>query len=260
MNKRLGQHSLVNNSAINKIISALDLKSGETIIEIGPGKGALTIPLAEKCEKTGCKIVAIEKDHSLVTWLLGKLVTWTNSEIIKGDALRLINQVTNQLSNWKLAGNIPYYITGKLLRIIGDLNRKPELTVLTIQKEVAERICAQKGEMNLLAAITQAWAKPEIIGYLKPSDFNPPPKVESAIIKLETKARELESGKWENYCKMVKIIFKQPRKTLLNNLSFGLKIAKNELIGALRALGFDEKTRPQALSLKDLAVLVDNLS
>ena len=94
MNKRLGQHSLVNNSAINKIISALDLKSGETIIEIGPGKGALTIPLAEKCEKTGCKIVAIEKDHSLVTWLLGKLVTWTNSEIIKGDALRLINQVT----------------------------------------------------------------------------------------------------------------------------------------------------------------------
>src|SRR3989344_1254738 len=226
MNKRLGQHFLINKFAIKKIVAALNLKANDTIIEIGPGKGALTFPLLEECQKLNCKIIGVEKDPELVNKLESyKVKKFYNFEIINGDALKILPDYKLQTTGYKLIGNIPYYITGKLLRILSELENKPKLIVLTIQREVAERITAKQGEMNLLAAAVQVWAEAEIIGYLKPSDFSPPPKVESAIIKLATRIQPLVTRDGvDDYYKIIKILFKQPRKTLLNNLSAGLKI------------------------------------
>ena len=140
------------------------------------------------------------------------------------------------------------------MRILGELENRPKLIVLTIQKEVAERICTSPPKMNLLAAAVQIWAKPEIIGNLKPKDFNPPPEVSSAIIKL-TPDPKLTPKELEKYYKLIKISFKQPRKTLLNNLSTPAHQTKEEILEILRKIGLKGDERPQNLSLNQLVEL-----
>src|SRR3989344_6463127 len=257
--KKLGQHFLINQSAIKKIIASLELKNQETIVEIGPGEGALTLPLAEECQKIGCKLIGIEKDPALAKALevkSGKL------NIMVGDILKelpqLISHFPHPTSNIKIVCNIPYYITGKLMRVLSELEIKPSSIVLTIQKEVAERIAAKPPEMNLLAAATQFWAEPKIIGYLKPKDFSPPPKVESAILKLTPNNLLTPETNRLNYYKLIKIIFKQPRKTLLNNLVDGLGISKLAALEKLKKIGLPGQERPQNLNLKNIEYLAND--
>ena len=189
MGERLGQHFLTNKGKIKEIIEALGLKDGDTVIEIGAGHGELTEAIIAKlqdCKIANCKIIAIEKDPELATRVSG--LGYRNIEVITGDALKIIPEITKSYTlypkSYKIVGNIPYYITGYLLRVIGELENKPKLTILTIQKEVAERICAKPPKMNLLAASVQFWVNLEIIGYISRGDFEPKPKVDSAIIKL----------------------------------------------------------------------------
>src|SRR3989344_5683701 len=301
MSKKLGQHFLINKAAIKKIIAALDLspsgrfpeggQNNEKIIEIGPGKGALTLPLVNQCQdqRPKCQVIAIEKDKALAETLTRKSVNsnW-KLEIIEGDALKILpNLITNYrllITDYKIVGNIPYYITGKLLRILGDLitvpsghlpqgdNYKLPITniVLTIQREVAERITAKPPRMNLLAAAIQFWAEPEIIGYLKPADFSPSPKVDSAIMKLTPK-------KITNYSRFFPKIedprsailsesgsgqlpttnYYQPRKTLLNNLAVGLKLDKTKALEIMKTAGLKGNERPQDLSLEKIHELLE---
>ncbi len=259
--RSLGQHFLKNKPAIQKIIASLELKTGETIVEIGPGKGALTIPLIEECRKTGCNFIAIEKDVALADQLRHKGIM----EVRAGDALKELPRLIEKLKidNWKLVGNIPYYITGKLLRILSELENKPTLTVLTIQKEVAERIISTPPRMNLLSAATQFWAEPKILMNLKSVDFDPAPEIDSAIIKLESRKKNLESSSIENYYRLIKVVFKQPRKTLLNNLSEGLALSKTEGFGKnkteitkiLEQIGLKPDIRPQNLDINTLIIL-----
>ncbi len=280
MFQKLGQHFLINKSAIHKIILALNLRPNDTVIEIGPGKGALTFPLIKECQKIGCKIIAIEKDPKLGLRAEG-LGDRKDFKIIIGDALKEIPKITKPYTlnpiPYKIVGNIPFYITGKLLRILSELENKPELTVLMIQKEVAERLCAEpKGMnpvrgrssqddrshspsartasngMNLLAAAVQFWAKPEILFTLKPDNFSPPPKVESTVIKLTTLRPKPHTINPEIYYKLIHIIFKQPRKTVFNNLKTGLKMPPKSIENHLKSLGIDPKSRPQNLSITQI--------
>lgn len=254
MFQKLGQHFLTNQSAIKKIISALELRPDDTVIEIGPGRGALTFPLLKKCQR----LIAIEKDPKLGLGVKG-VGNSKHLEVVIGDAPKtlpdLIKTYDLRPMTYKLVGNIPYYITGKLLRILSELKNKPTLVVLMVQKEVAERLIAKPPKMNLLAAATQFWAEPEILFTLKPEDFNPLPKVESAIIKLKTKDARQETKETENYYKSLRILFKQPRKTILNNLQTGLKLPKNKIENALRSLKIDPNSRPQNLSIKQIKQL-----
>ncbi len=270
----LGQHFLKNDSAIKKIIAALDIKPGETIIEIGPGKGALTFPLAEECIQKKCHLIAIEKDQELFSTLKEKYKDNENITVIEGDVLKILTDLTDDkkqvVSNYKIVGNIPYYITGKLLRTISELQNKPITSVLMVQKEVAERICAtprlrqgfdgQEGysgqaKMNLLAAATQYWADPELILRLKASEFDPPPEVDSAVIKLATKTLATSELEADNYYKLIHIIFKQPRKTLANNLRAGLNISREEIEKILSLLKLPLNCRPQDLSVEQIIKL-----
>ncbi len=259
MGERLGQHFLKNKSVIPKIIAALELKTGETVVEIGPGEGALTIPLLEACQKIGCKLIAIERDPELVSSIKYQVLSM-GGQIVEGDALKIIPRLHTEYSilntSYKLVGNIPYYITGHLLRVIGEMENKPAISVLMIQKEVAERVCAVPPKMNLLAAATQIWAKPEIIARLKPKDFDPPPKVDSAVIRLETRKQKIENRMdADRYYRLIKLIFKQPRKTLLNNLSDGLQIPKNKALEMLQRVNLTGNERPQDLDLPKLIEL-----
>ena len=265
MKKYLGQHFLVNKKALELITEALDLKKDETVIEIGPGKGALTFDLS----KTGAKVIAIEKDEELVNFLRNSIETQLKSsgnsiEILEGDALKILTTNNLQLTtNYKVVGNIPYYITGKLLRTLSELTKKPDLIILTIQREVAERITAKPPKMNLLAAITQFWAEPEVVSYLKPEDFDPAPEVHSAIIRLRPKNNlliyEINRLESEKYFEFVKVLFKQPRKTILNNLRDGLDLEKEGVLKILAENGIQENERAQNLDVEQIIKLAKAL-
>lgn len=267
--KSLGQNFLTNKNKIKEIVESLELKDGDVVIEIGPGHGELTEELAKSEERKakskeekGIKIIAIEKDEELAKDLKIKFQNNNNIEIIGGDALEILLNFTEKLKNlktYKLAGNIPYYITGYLFRILGEFENKPEIIVLTIQKEVAERVCAEPPKMNLLAASVQFWAKTEIVSYISKKDFDPIPKVDSAIIKLKVESDPSAGGvksriEEENYYHFIKILFKQPRKTILNNLEFGFQ-NKEEISKKLEEAGIKPSDRAQNLNVGQILEL-----
>lgn len=259
MNKLLGQHFLKNRSVTRKIIEALHPTSGDVFLEIGPGHGELTIPLAEQCSEFGCKIIAIEKDGALADQLAEqsmKLKTFTHVEIIKGDALKILPTLAEK--KYKLFGNIPYYLTGHLLRLVSELADKPERCVLMVQKEVAERILAQPPKMNRLAASVQFWANVEIIGAVPKSDFVPPPKVDSAILLLKIDVVSKPTTA-DHYYAAVRTLFAQPRKTILNNLAANSQKNKEDIAQMLQSLGILPSARPQNLDIENIVTIAHAL-
>ena len=294
MRQKLGQHFLEDDSVTEKIISTLSL-GGETIIEIGSGRGALTIPLASALKEKNGKLIAIEKDPELAQ----EARKWNleNLEIIEGDVLEILPSLSSKLKtiSYELVGNIPYYLTGFLLRTVGELAHKPMLTVFTVQKEVAERIVAMPPKMNKLAASVQFWSDPKIISIVSRKSFNPPPEVDSAIIMLKTKkspssshvipanagihmaygaldpmVKPEDDGKktrnnlgQKKYYKTVHALFAQPRKTILNNLCSTSKLKRQdaalEISSALAKLGINPKDRPQNLSIDNIVSIAESL-
>lgn len=272
--KRLGQHFLTNKIKLQKIAKILDLKADDTVIEIGPGHGELTSFLIKSFQFLVSKfqLILIEKDEEFVRFLQKKFKSDKNIEIVQGDALKILPNLCSKFHDlsFKIVGNIPFYITGRLLRTLSELSNKPSLIILTIQKEVAERICAEPPRMNLLAASVQFWAEPEIIDYIPKKDFKPQPKVDSAIIKLKSitvsmrpheKCYEIGA---EEYYKLIKILFKQPRKTILNNLIGNRKQEleirdREKIIEKLRKLKFNPSDRPQNLTVEQIKELAKQL-
>jgi len=256
--QKLGQHFLTNAAILQTIAAALKIEKNETVIEIGPGHGELTALLVDASEKLGGAVVSIEKDHSLIAPLeaLSGKATDGLLTIIEGDALKLLPDAVAGCQQYKIVGNIPYYITGKLLRIISELGEKPQRTVLLIQKEVAERICAAPPAMNRLAASVQFWADPKIITFVPRKDFSPAPDVDSAVIVLDKKNPEnvAQSVDPELYYRAVRSIFAQPRKTLSNNLreAVGGAAGKEEIGAYLEKIGIDPEARPQDLDIADI--------
>ena len=162
---------------------------------------------------------------------------------------------------YKLIANIPYYITGKLLRLMSDLEHKPERAVLMVQEEVAERICAEPPKMNRLAASVQFWADAKIVARVPKADFSPVPEVDSAVILLTTRARPqvLQAKK---YYSAVRSIFAQPRKTILNNVKAGTakqNLSKQEIEAMLDKIGIDPSARPQDLTVEGITSIAEVL-
>jgi 16S rRNA (adenine1518-N6/adenine1519-N6)-dimethyltransferase len=266
---RLGQHFLKNPSVVTKITAALDIQQGETIFEVGPGHGELTISLREPCRNKGAKLIVVERDEALATALESRLAeekTGDSVTVVRGDILEeaktgLFSRLAGE-THYKIVGNIPYYLTGHLLRIVGDLERKPERAVFMIQKEVAERATAQAPDMNRLSASIQYWSTPKIIARVPKSDFSPPPEVDSAIIVLETKNPQPKNA--EAYYQAVHAIFAQPRKMVINNLMDresreGPYDTKEKILELLAELHIDAKARPQNLTVAMVSNLADRI-
>ncbi len=254
MPRFLGQHFLVNPAVAEKIVGYLELKNSETVIEIGSGGGALTRPLLKKAEKNNATVIAIEKDEELVGDLKKSLPNSKRLKIIHGDILKVLPRLSKEFLVYKLVGNIPYYLTGYLLRTIGELEYKPTVTILTVQKEVAERIIAKAPDFNLLSASVQVWATATLRETLPKTYFDPPPKVASAIIELGTRTKVL-SENLPAYYRLVRGIFKQPRKTIFNNLRAHCTVSQEKLKEILGKEGLAPDLRPQNLTLEMLISL-----
>lgn len=267
--RRLGQHFLIKKSVLERIVKVLDVRQIDTIVEVGPGHGELTTYIVSA---RPAKIIAIEKDSRLAEGIrkkeLGSMV-----KVVHGDALKIIPTLLKTYdlkhSSYKIVGNIPYYITGKLLRTLGELEPKPERVVLTIQKEVAERLTAKPPKMNLLAASVGYWGVPQIVQFVPRSAFRPPPKIESAIISITPHPTSLKlrgaskiqptTAESKAYYTLIKIIFKQPRKTIANNLAEGTNLTKKEVESLLLSLDIKPNLRPQNLSIDTINNLSHNL-
>lgn len=252
MPRKLGQHFLKDKSILKRIVQALDLRGSDVVVEIGPGHGELTEELRNQNPKL--KIIAIELDKNLAHFLKNKFSGDKYIEIIEGDVLKILPEPNTrykiQNTEYKLIGNIPYYITGHLLRIIGGLEHKPSKTVLLIQKEVAQKVCALSPHSSLLSLSVQFWADCKIIEIVSKKYFFPSPKVESAVIELATKKDGDKDGSVaDEYYAFIKKAFKQPRKTLFNNLVSGGH-AKEEALKIINKLKLQKNDRPQILSSK----------
>jgi 16S rRNA (adenine1518-N6/adenine1519-N6)-dimethyltransferase len=249
--QRLGQHFLKNKSVLQSIAAALNLAPDDVIIEIGPGHGELTDFL--RGENPATRIILIEKDKKLFDLLNEKFGNDARVTIMLGDALIILPEITNEpkskKSKYKIVGNIPYYITGHLFRVLSELTRKPELGIFMIQEEVAERICAAPPRMNRLAASVQYWAEPHILQVIPSTDFSPKPKVASAVISFKTKRSFIDVP---NYYIAIRTLFSQPRKTIINNLKSGAKQKGGIFTEKLSAIGIIPSHRPQDLSVSDI--------
>ena len=250
-------------------------QNGEVIIEIGAGHGELTLPLFEACERVGAKLIAIEKDSSLAKDLefslpaealakagIQNLGTKKLPVVIHDDALQFFksfpeSHILNSISSYKVVGNIPYYLTGYLLRIIGELAQKPSRCVFTLQQEVAERLCASPPRMNRLAAAVGFWATPSLVAHIPKEYFRPPPKVDSVIVMLKTRGVKYETqAAADAYYRALRLLFRQPRKTILNNLAAAFsEKSRREITERLRALHINPSDRPENLSVPDISLI-----
>lgn len=251
--KSLGQNFLKSEEILDEIISAADFHDGEKVLEIGPGKGALTEKLLARSQR----VIAIEKDENLVNFLREKFKKEIENRkliLVAGDILEINLQKLfeeNEFENYKLIANIPYYITGKILRLFLDINQKPELLVLLVQKEVAERICSGLGKMSILSNVVQYFGMAKIVIPVPKESFDPIPKVDSAVIKIVIKNRESDLDYNKKLFKLIKMGFSSPRKTLLNNLSSGLQLEKEEMQKLLGKIEVKSTIRAQELSLEE---------
>jgi len=251
--KSLGQHFLVGGGVLRKMVAAADLSAGDVVLEIGPGLGVLTNELAKKAKK----IIAVEKDEGLVRFLKQRFRK-KNVEIVPGDILKF-NPKHYELRprRYKVVANVPYYLTGKLLRLVFESWPKPKLVVLMLQKEVALRILARPPKLSLLGLAVQLSSRPRLIGFVRPSAFRPRPKVDSAIVSFAPENRFSLKQK-RKILGVARLGFKQPRKLLLNNLKKTyLKTKLKEVFGSL---GIPFSARPGDLTLTEWLGLADSLS
>lgn len=243
-----GQNFLINENIYDEIIKIADLKKDDVVLEVGPGLGFLTEKLARNVKK----VIAVELDCKLAKILNIRMVEneIRNVKIINEDILEIQNSNFQIKNKFKIVANLPYNITSIFLRKFLSAEIKPNLMILMLQKEVAERICAKVGKMSLLAVSVQFYAEPKIIQIVPSNCFYPEPAINSAIIKI-TGILRYNIKNEKKFFRLVKIGFSAKRKMLKNNLASGYIISQKEAEYKLVKAGFDRKIRAQELSVDD---------
>lgn len=239
--KTLGQHFLHSEKIISDIVSAGKVRKGDVVIEIGPGEGILTSALL----KTGASVVAIEKDDRLIPLLskkFSKEISSNRFQLFHADILdpkmlkylfnTPLNLLTRSVSKFKVVANIPYYITGQIIRMFLEADKQPESMTLLVQKEVAERVVAKDKKESLLSLSVKVYGKPRIVSVVKKGSFTPMPKVDSAILVIENISKKtflaVKPLSGENrvdekrFFEILHVGFAHKRKQLLPNLLNGL--------------------------------------
>jgi 16S rRNA (adenine1518-N6/adenine1519-N6)-dimethyltransferase len=254
--KGLGQNFL-DRAILEKIVAAAELTPDDVVLEIGAGLGNLTVHLAQHAGR----VVAVELDERLMPVLRDVLADCGNVTLIQGDILALnpatlVGATSNQYPvtsiQYKVVANLPYYITSAVLRYLLEADPRPQRIVVTVQREVAERIVAQPGRMSLLAVSVQFYGRPRLLFRIKPGSFYPSPGVESAVVRVDLYDRppvQVEST--DAFFRVVRAGFSQRRKQLRNTLAAGLKLPPGEVAARLEKAGVDPKRRAQSLSLEE---------
>lgn len=250
--KGLGQNFLNDPASLQQIADAADIQPQDAVLEIGPGLGSLTRYLALSARTVTC----VELDHDLIPILHSVLTPYANTNIIEGDILRFSPAALMQTDDYLVVANVPYYITSAIFRHLLETKPRPRRIVLTIQKEVAERVCALPGDLSLLALSVQVFGKPKIASILPAEAFYPVPKVDSAIIRVDMypEAR-IPAALLETFFLMAKAGFSQKRKTLRNSLSAGLRLTPANANQYLELAGIDPMRRAETLDIDEWLAL-----
>ena len=258
--KSLGQHFLTSTKIIADIVAAAEVTSKDTVLEIGPGRGILTRGLLD----TGAQVVAVEKDDALVHEL-----THTFEKEIAAGKLTLIHEdvlkMTPMSGPYKLVANIPYYITGQIIRqFLESKNQQHQPTLMTIliQKEVAERIIARDGKESLLSLSVKAYGTPRLVRTVLPGSFNPPPTVDSAVLTIsDISCSKLAGVDEKKFFEILHLGFAHKRKQLLPNLAQGdgEMYTKDHLVEVFEKISLDPTCRAEDVSLETWIELAGKL-
>ena len=267
---KLGQHFLRDEHAVIQIVEALGDISKHTVLEIGPGPGILTVPLARKARH----LIAIEMDRVLAAQLSLKFALATNVEVIEADVLSidfdtlfaprpgmLRPGIARALERVHVVGNLPYYITSDILLHLFRFQQYFHRVVIMVQSEVADRLAAKPGgrEYGLLSATTQLHARVEKLFSLPPSAFQPPPKVNSAVVRLTMEPKAEQLGiRVPEFMEFLKLVFAQKRKTLWNNLK--ISYPERKITAALDKTGTQPGVRAEALPLETMSAIFRGLN
>ena len=249
--KRFSQSFLVDRRLPEQIVRAAEISGSDEILEIGPGLGILTCPLAEAASR----VVAVELDRDLAG-ILPSIVP-ENVVILSQDALAF-QPVEHFSGPYKLVANLPYQITTAVLLRYLDIQPRAALMVVMVQKEVAERITASPGRLSYLAVAIQSVAAVRMVRVVPPGAFYPPPKVQSAVLRLDPLPTPLIGGEHRSrFLEVAQAGFAQPRKQLANSLAQGLRVGKSEALLVLERARLAPDRRPQELTLQDWRRLYD---
>jgi 16S rRNA (adenine1518-N6/adenine1519-N6)-dimethyltransferase len=251
--KKLGQNFLIDPAALERVVAAAGKLTGEVVLEVGPGLGSLTRLLAERARR----VVAVELDADLIPPLERVLDNYENVQIVTGDILQLDPGILVGQPDYCVVANIPYYITSALLRHLLEADFRPDRMVLTVQQEVAARICASPGAMSLLALSVQVYGHPEIAARIPAGAFYPAPKVESAVVRVDFYPEpRIPTPELETFFRLAKAGFSQKRKTLRNALTAGLGLPASKVEELLDQARVDSRRRAETLSLDEWYRLV----
>ncbi|MEA4907732.1 MAG: 16S rRNA (adenine(1518)-N(6)/adenine(1519)-N(6))-dimethyltransferase RsmA [Anaerolineaceae bacterium] len=246
--KGLGQNCLIDHAALNKIVAAAEVGPHDTVLEIGPGLGSLTRFLAQAAQR----VVAVELDQHLIPLLSQVLAPWPNVEIIHGDILQLDPDDLLAEGGYSVVANIPYYITSAVLRHLLEAGHRPARLVLTIQQEVAERICAPAGDLSLLALSVQVYGQPQRVLRIPAGAFYPAPKVDSAVVRIDLYPQpRIPAPLLESFFRLARAGFSQKRKTLRNSLAGGMQWPTSRTAALLEAADIDPRRRAETLDLEE---------
>jgi 16S rRNA (adenine1518-N6/adenine1519-N6)-dimethyltransferase len=251
-NKRLGQHLLISRKALQAVVEAAGLTPDDNVLEVGSGTGVLTVELARKARR----VVAVELDRVILP-VLGEVVApFPNVEIIPRDLLTVRPEEIFGEQEYKFVANLPYYITAMILRHFLEARNRPTRLVVMVQREVAERMVAGPGEMNLLGLSAQFYGTPRIVAQVPATAFYPPPKVDSAVVRLDLFPQPPLTGEAsELFFSLARAGFAEKRKQLHNSLERNLRLSPEQVVDWLAACGIDPERRAQSLSLEEWLAL-----
>jgi 16S rRNA (adenine1518-N6/adenine1519-N6)-dimethyltransferase len=254
--KRLGQHFLIDEAVLERILSTAELSPGDVVVEVGPGLGILTEALA----KQGARIIGVELDVKLVTLLRKRLAGFPDVRIVHADILRVAPRqllqdnlpASDLVRGYKVIANLPYYITSPVLSHFLEAQPRPSKMVVMVQKEVGEAITAAPGKMRLLSVKAQFYSKPAIVSYVSAASFYPPPKVDSVILSLDVYSRSpIEVSDVASFFDIVMHGFSAPRKQLRNSLAHSLEMPPGQVASLLEKAGIEAKRRAETLNLEE---------
>jgi len=260
--RQLGQNFLINESVLPTIINAAEIKPGDIVIEIGPGLGILTKALLD----ARAKVFAIEKDFDLIAKLTQTFGDRKDLKIVHQDALFFD---ASHFEKYKVVSNLPFYIASPIIRKFLESKNPPELMVLMVQKEVAEKIIAKPGnrERGILTLSVEFYGNAEIIATVSKNSFRPQPKVDAAIIKIEPYKLHLPGGGKQVepkfvacFFRIVKAGFSAKRQQIHNSLAATLRLPKDQVISMLKKSNIDPQKRAEDLSLEEWIKLTENFN
>ena len=246
--RKLGQNFLIDNHGLRKVIAAADIDPAEDVLEIGSGLGNLTRLLSGAARQ----VAAVEIDTRLIPPLEAVLQDLDNVQLVQGDILSLDPASLMGSQPYLVVANIPYYITSAVIRHLLESRPHPKRLILTVQREVAERICAAPGELSLLALSVQVYGHPEIKSHIPAGAFYPVPRVDSAVIRVDIYPEpQIPEARLDLFFRLAKAGFSQKRKTLRNSLAGGMAWQKDWTADLLLSTGVDPMRRAETLSLDE---------